>query len=1314
MAMATEMQVCPNCGEESPARFRVCGYCGAGLAVDVVAGEVRLTGTIVTSDLMGSTALAERLDPETLREVLTRYFDEMSVVYESHGGTIEKIIGDAIVAVFGIPVARNDDAVRAVSAAAESLRTLASLNDALDKRWGVRLIARTGVATGEVLLGEASARQRVLTGRTMAAATTMEQNAPPLEVLMDEPTYAAVSAHAETEAFGTVEPKGGGQPIDAYRLLSVAEGADSAGASGAVGEYGEPENDLAPGSRICQVCGEENPAPFSRCGTCGVDLAERTARTVARDTRKTVSIIFADPKPATADGSPPTAAALADIMPRYFNGMQRALDRHGATIEKFIGDAVMAVFGLPVRHEDDALRAVRAAADMQRALPELNAEFERDHGVTLRNHIGVNTGEVIAGDASLGQRLVTGDTVNVAARLEQAAGAKEILLGDLTYRLVRDAVQVEAVEPLTLKGKSEPVAAFRLLEVHEAVEGFQRRQDAPMVGREAEMIALAATLQRTLDERGCRRVTVVADAGVGKSRLIREFTTSLSKDAVVIRGRCLPYGEGITFWPLREAARDAAGIGVDDLPATAVAKLRELVLDEEIVTRLAAASGLTTEQFPVAEIFWGARRFLETIASHDRPVILVVDDIHWAETTFLELLTSLVETIDDAPVLLLCTSRHDLLEAQPDWGADENSLRLILHPLTDGDASRVVEGLLGKAGIAAEAVERIVAAAEGNPLYVEQMLSMLIDNGTLQKTDDGWTSVRDIGRLEVPPSIQALLAARLDLLALEERAVIEPASVIGQTFAVDAVTVLAPESIAPQVPDHLLSVGRKQLVTALQTSESAGESYRFLNLLIRDAAYQGLLKRSRAAFHEQFATWAEELNERQGRSQEFEEILGYHLEQAYRYLAELGTLDDNAQGIGARAAEKLASAGRRAMGRGDTPAAVNLLRRAAGCLRAEDLNRLRLLPDLGEALMELPEFEEADTVLGEAIAGAEQHGDPVLGATAELVRLLVQQYSSEEGGWSETALDAVERAMPIFANAGSHAGLALASRLRVAIHLTANRFAESAKAAEQVIRHSRQAGDPRLERRGSVGYAQSALYGPTAVDEAVARCEELVADAVGDRRTEALIRHSLVQLYGMQGRFELARTTWDEADQMLKDLGMGLFSAAISTSRGQVELLAGDLDAAEQVLERGYSSLQQMGGKFLLAGVAGVLGRVNHAQGRYDKVEEQSRTIESLADTDDIDAQTEWRCLRALSLGHDGRAEEAVELARAAVELSRAADAPLLLAGALVTLGDVEDMAAHGAERDEAFQQALILYRHKGDVVSTRRIESRLTVDAGA
>ncbi len=961
--MSPETATCPSCGGESAPRYRVCGHCGHALS-EAPAAEIRRQATIVTSDLKGSTALGERLDPESLREVMTTYIDEMRAVFEGHGGTIEKIIGDAIVAVFGLPTAREDDALRAVEAAAESQRALASLNDRLEQRWGVRLTVRTGVASGDVVVGEAAAAQHVLTGPTIAIATAMEQNAPPQEVLMADSTYALVQDAVEAEPLDPVTPKGATLSTPSYRLVSIADR-----------RSGSAEEPASEGMRICQTCGEENPEEFRYCGSCGSQLA---LRGVVGDTRKTVTIVFADPKPATADGSAPAAEALRDVMSRYFAGMQRALSNHGATVEKFIGDAVMAVFGLPIRHEDDALRAVRAARDMQQALPQLNAAFEAEYGITLGNHIGVNTGEVVAGDASLGQRLVTGDTVNVAARLEQSAEDREILLGDLTYRLVRDAVSVEEVEPLTLKGKSEPVRAYRLLSVSDTVEGYQRRSDTPMVGREEEMMALRELFGRAVADRDCRMATVVGDAGVGKTRLVAEFTDERAAEALVIRGRCLPYGDGITFWPLREAVRDAAGIGADDGPDAALTKLHARIPDADVCDRLASVIGLSEQPFPVPEVFWGARKFLEQLG-HERPVVLVVDDIHWAEATFLDLIGNLVESVESAPVLLLCTARRELLEKHVDWAQADGTLRVVLSPLTDADAGLVVEALLGGTGLDDAVRGRIVQAAAGNPLFVEQLLSMLIDEGTLQRQDDRWVQVGDLTRLQVPPTIQALLAARLDLLGPDERGVIEPASVIGQNFALAAVTELVPIAAVADVPSHLESLAGKQLVAANPDADAAEAAYRFHHLLVRDAAYSGLLKRARAELHERFVDWAEGFNAAHGvDNREFEEIHGYHLEQAYRYLTELGTVDDHALHLGARASAKLASAGSRATARGDGPAAAGLMRRAAATLPGDDIERGRLLPRLGMALQEIGEFDEAGMVLGDAERIAALHGDEAL------------------------------------------------------------------------------------------------------------------------------------------------------------------------------------------------------------------------------------------------------------------------------------------------------------------------------------------------
>ncbi|HEX6127462.1 MAG TPA: adenylate/guanylate cyclase domain-containing protein [Candidatus Limnocylindria bacterium] len=1279
---------CPSCATPAPGGQRHCGACGAALSREAVNAEIHRQVTIVTSDLKGSTALGESLDPESLREVMTTYIDEMRAVFEGHGGTIEKIIGDAIVAVFGLPTARDDDALRAVEAAAESQRALASLNDRLEQRWGVRLTVRTGVASGDAVVGEASAGQHVLTGPTIAIATAMEQNAPAQEVLLADSTYEAVRDSVEVDPMEPVTPKGRSERIETYRLVSVSEREISAEQAG------------EPAVRLCQTCGEENAEEHRFCVSCGSEL--RDLRRV-RDTRKTVTVVFADPKPTTADGSSPTAEALRDVMSRYFAGMQRALEGHGATVEKFIGDAVMAVFGLPIRHEDDALRAVRAASDMQDALPVLNEQFEAEYGITLHNHIGVNTGEVVAGDASLGQRLVTGDIVNVAARLEQAAGSREILLGDLTYRLVRHAVEVEPVEPLTLKGKSEPVPAYRLLRVSRVGEGVQRRQDTPMVGREAELEALRGLLQRAVRERACRMATVVGDAGVGKSRLIREFTSAAAADALVIHGRCLPYGDGITFWPLREAVREAAAIGADDAPDEATALLRARVPDAAVVERLASVIGFSDVPFPVPEVFWSARRFLE-ILSTERPVLLVVDDIHWAEATFLELIGHLVESVEDAPVLLLCTSRYELLERQPDWAQDPASLRLVLSPLTDADAGLVVEGLLGGTGLDEAVRGRIVQAAAGNPLFVEQLLSMLIDEGVLRREDDRWVQAGDLSRLRVPPTIEALLAARLDLLENDERGVIEPAAVIGQNFPVPAVTELVPAGLAPAVPQRLESLTGKQLI---QPSEDAdeGDAYRFHHLLVRDAAYAGLLKRERAELHERFVTWAEAFNALHGvDNREFEEIHGYHLEQAFRYLMELGTLDEQAVATGQRASGKLASAGLRAMARGDGPAAANLLRRASNLLESDSLERGKLLPRLGMALQEIGEFDEANGVLEEAIRVARLHGADGLEAQARLIGMEVQYFSGDDPGWGDRAMAEVERAVPILEALGDHIGLAMANRVLVGVHGARAQYGRAAEAGRQMIEHARAAEDSRLERRGSIGYSQAALLGPTPVDEALDQCQRLVQEAAGDRRAEAMIGLCIAQLLALRGEFVPAREQYVRSQRMLNDLGRSVVASSTSINAAEVEMLAGDLARAEALLRSDYAELGEMGEQYRRSTIALLLARVLLLQHRIDEADILAQEIRASAAADDVDSQVAWRSVVAEIDALRGNTEEATTLALEALELSRTTDDPRLQGGVHAVLAQVHELAGRDDEGRSAADEARRLYETKGDIVSARAL----------
>ncbi len=592
---------CPACGQPSDPRLPFCVHCGAEGALPPEADGVRRSVTVVVSDLKGSTALGERLDAEALREVMSLYIETMRHVLEAHGGRVEKVIGDAIVAVFGLAATATDHAARGVEAADRARRTLEELNEELDHDWGVRLVNRTGVCSGEVVIGRSSGGHRIMAGAAMEMAEAMEQRAPPFGVLMAEPTHALVADRVEAERAMRTD-KNGANPLPGFVLASITP-------SGAAA----PTAAAADGAPVCPECGREDAALAKWCGWCGAILRPAPP---ARETRRTLTIVFADARASAIDGPMPDAETQRAARWSYFEVMRGILERHGATVEKYIGDAIMAVFGLPRRSEDDALRAVKAAAQMQAALPGVNATLRQEYGLVIEQRIGVNTGNVIAGDASLGQRLVTGDAVNVAARFEQAAFPGQVLLGEPTLRLVRDAVEIEPLEPLELRGKAAFVRAFRLVKVGAAHATPPDHVAAPMVGRDAELERLVGLFGETAEADAARMVTILGDAGVGKSRLGEEFIDrATGAGARVLRGRCLSYGEGITFLPMVEILREAAGIGGDDPVATARAKLAAAAagLEEDVVDRVAALMGLSEEPFQLAELFWAVRRLLEAL-----------------------------------------------------------------------------------------------------------------------------------------------------------------------------------------------------------------------------------------------------------------------------------------------------------------------------------------------------------------------------------------------------------------------------------------------------------------------------------------------------------------------------------------------------------------------------------------------------------------------------------------------------------------------------------------------------------------------------
>ena len=631
-----------------------------------------------------------------------------------------------------------------------------------------------------------------------------------------------------------------------------------------------------------------------------------------------MTVLFCDVVGSTALAESVDPEALQGVLARYFERMKGIVESHGGTVEKFIGDAVMAVFGVPVAHEDDARRACRAAVEMRDALPELDLECR----------IGVNTGEVLTGTE---ERLAAGDAVNVAARLEQAAEPGEVLIGAETLGHLGGAVEVGDERQLELKGKSEPVVAYPLLTIREVAE---RPHASRFVGRERELEQLVDAWDRAVTGPGCELVTVVGDAGVGKSRLVAEGLAKI--EARVVRGRCLPYGEGITYWPVVEVVKQLAAVPSD--PAAAAA-----------IQSLLGEPGVGTS---VDEIAWAFRKLLEEQA----PLVVVFDDIQWGDETFLDLIESTALLSAGAPLLFLCMARPELVEARPTWPA---TLRLEPLPPAQADA------LIGDT-VSEELRERIAHAAGGNPLFISEMLAMAADNDNV----------------EVPPTLKALLAARLDQLDEAERRILERGSVEGEIFHRGSVQALAPEET--QVTARLAALVRRRLVRPDRAQLAGDDGYRFRHLLIRDTAYDALPKAVRADLHVRFAGW---LDEHGKLLVERDEIVGYHLEQAARYRAELGQPDP---AIVERAAERLAAAGWRADDRGADRAALALWIRAAELLRPVRQD-LALELRVAWGLEGGASAEAAD----DAAARAEEVGDVSGASLARAVALIRRSYTGE-------------------------------------------------------------------------------------------------------------------------------------------------------------------------------------------------------------------------------------------------------------------------------------------------------------------------------
>lgn len=645
-----------------------------------------------------------------------------------------------------------------------------------------------------------------------------------------------------------------------------------------------------------------------------------------REKRKTVTLLFTDVTGSTALGEQLDPEAYRAVMGRYFAVSREAVERHGGTVEKFVGDAVLAVFGVPEVREDDALRAVRAAAEVAAGVERLSQDLVRELGVELRIRTGVNTGPVVTGSDRAGGSFATGDAVNTAARLEQAAGAGEVLLGESTFALVRDAVTVQEVDPVLAKGKAHPVRAYRLLAVDDRAAGRARRPDAVLIGRGHEARTLDDLLARTLSTGRGHLVSVLGAPGIGKSRLVSDFLDRVGQQARVLRGRCVSYGQGITYWPLVQVVRDAAGLNGDESPEVVRHALGALLVDAhdaaEVTGLLLPLVGAGGEPGDTEQTAWAASRLLEQVALSS-PVVVEVDDLHWAEPTLLELLQRVTEETRDLPLLLVCQARPELLDAHPTWGQGSlNAVSLGLEPFAQEHTVSALEAILGP-GLPAAVADAIARWSGGNPLFVEEMAAHLVATGQLVAAQDppGWRLVGDLDELDVPATVSALLNARLERLPQAELDLLEAVSVVGLEFTTQEAQHLSRNA---EVGPLLASLSRRDLVRR-HRSAGAGESWSFRHGLIREAAYDALPKTDRVRLH---AALADHLADPAGRAtsagREHDAFIAHHRTRAAAFAAELAPADPQTRLLADAAAEATYEAVERVLELGDFAAAIAL------------------------------------------------------------------------------------------------------------------------------------------------------------------------------------------------------------------------------------------------------------------------------------------------------------------------------------------------------------------------------------------------------
>ena len=991
------------------------------------------------------------------------------------------------------------------------------------------------------------------------------------------------------------------------------------------------------------------PAPMSRLATRGA--------------RKTVTVMVAG-RTARAGLDP---EALQRVHVRHREAASGAIERHGGAVESVLADRVVGVFGIPRVHEDDPLRAARAAVEL------LGEAGPTDPTDDAQARIGIATGEVVTSESDA----LAGEPLAIAAALEDVARTGQVLLADATRRLLGDRARAEP------DGRRH--GAWRLLELVPAPPPFSRLPPAPIVGRQAELAKLRGALRRATREQAVRMVTLIGPAGIGKTRLAEEFVLGLADEATVMAGRCAAYGQGITFWPLREiVSRLEAAAPLRDL----LADDADAVLVERLVTE---AIGLTESASSLEEIFWAFRRLFEATA-RERPLVVLVEDVHWAEPALLDFVDYLAER-GRGRMLLLCMARPELLEGRPGWGEEKRNLTpLVLGPLSAAESAQLVDNIA--AAIPDPTRARVLETAQGNPLFLEQMLAMLAEGAASER------------EALLPPTIQAVLAARLDRLGPGEHAAIDTAAVMGKEFPESAVAALLPMEARPHTARHIEALVDKELLDPGRSPLGEGPAFRFRHVLIQQAAYRMIPKGQRATLHEHAADWLE--SSIGDGTPEHAEQAGRHLEQAYRYRAELGELTDGDRDLASRAAALLAIAGRRAFGRGDMPAAANLLGRSVSLHDSEEAAARELLPDLGYALFEIGELEQASSVLSKAAQQGRAYGDRGLESNAAVKLAHARMYTDPEGMDGDDLVSDAKRAIDVLDELGDQLGLARACALLGEALWTQGKMAAAAEASARAAEYAHRAGSSRDESWGLGAMAMALLWGPMPAAEATRRTERLLRDVAGNLVLEANLSGFLACHEAMTGRFEEAREHIAESCERLRDLGLIWQLGVQQLLRGHIELFAGAPVASERHMREAKESFIAIGDRWFLSTALVDLPRPVYVQGRYDDAWSLVEDIDHVPATADVEWRIKRQGVHACLLARAGRFEEAEDWAREGVSIAAKTDQLWFHADVLMDLVEVLRLARRPREAAEAAGEALALYTRKGIAPYERRARSAL------